>query len=343
MIIISIKLQTFILICTFILKILILRFSSIGDIVLTTPVIRVLKTQLKEVSIHFATKKQFSSILETNPYIDKLHVLDQNESDFIHQLKSEKFDLIIDLHHNLRTFRIWLNLLTKRVAFDKINFEKWLFTTFKINLLPYLHVVDRYMETVLKLGVSNDDKGLDFFIKTDTNIDRFNLPENYIVYAIGGQHETKKLPENKQIELISNLKEKKLVLIGGKEDIKQSELLKNKFPNIINLCGICSIHESALVMQQSEHLITHDTGMMHIGAALNVPMSVIWGNTTPKFGMYPYYPNTKDPFKNNFEVNNLKCRPCSKLGHKSCPKSHFKCMQEQNFSGILSQINTSKL
>lgn len=323
------------------MKILILRFSSIGDIVLTTPVIRVLKTQLKQVELHFATKKQFSTILDTNPYIDKLHLLDNNESEFISNLKSEKFDLIIDLHHNLRTFRIWINLLVKRISFDKINFEKWLYTSFKINLLPYLHIVDRYMETVLKLGVSNDGKGLDFFIKQDTNINKFNLPENYIVYAIGGQHETKKLPLNKQIELLSLIKSENIVLVGGKEDVPQSEKLIKEFPNVINLCGISNIHESAMVIQKSKHLITHDTGMMHIGAALNVPISVIWGNTTPKFGMYPYYSTESKLEKTEFEVANLSCRPCSKLGHKECPKSHFKCMQEQNFNKITDYINSS--
>lgn len=324
------------------MKILILRFSSIGDIVLTTPVIRVLKTQLHESQIHFATKKQFATLLETNPYIDKLYLLEENETDFIQQLKSEKYDLIIDLHHNLRTLRIWFHLFVKRITFDKINFEKWLYTAFKINWLPSLHVVDRYMETVLKLGVKNDDKGLDFFIKQDTNIDKFNLPETYLVYAIGGQHNTKKLPLNKQIELITLLMGENLVLIGGKEDLPQSEILMKKFPNMINLCGISSIHESAKVIQQAKHLITHDTGMMHIGAALDVPISVIWGNTTPKFGMYPYYPNSTGDFKNNFEVDNLNCRPCSKLGHKTCPKSHFKCMQDQNFKEIFSYINSSK-
>ena len=133
-------------------KILILRFSSIGDIVLTTPVPRTLKAQL-DAKIHYATKKNYRVVLEGNPYIDKLHLLEDDLGALITELKAEKFDYIIDLHHNLRTLMIKRRLGVKAYSFNKLNVEKWLMTNFKINKLPNVHIVDRYMETLAPLGV----------------------------------------------------------------------------------------------------------------------------------------------------------------------------------------------
>jgi ADP-heptose:LPS heptosyltransferase len=314
------------------MKILILRFSSIGDIVLTTPVMRCIKTQFPEHTIHFATKKQNATLLQYNPYIDKLHLLDKDMKGFCRDLKAEKFDLILDLHHNLRTLGIWSNLLVKRHTVDKINWEKWLAVRFKINILPYVHIVDRYLETAKSLGVKNDGKGLDFFINPNENILDFNLPPNYVIYAIGGQHATKKLPLNKQLELLDSI-HTPIILIGGKEDMEQGAAIVEKSKKqVINLCGSMSIHQSALAIQGAKKVYTHDTGMMHIAAALQKPVVSIWGNTIPEFGMTPYYPAGYDMRNSEIkEVKNLECRPCSKIGFKACPLRHFNCMELQEF------------
>jgi ADP-heptose:LPS heptosyltransferase len=145
------------------MKILIIRFSSIGDIILTTPVVRCLKTQLDDVEIHYATKQNFKSIFEENPYIDKMHYLSGGLRDFIAGLKKEKFDYVIDLHHNLRSRIIKTALGVKSYSFNKLNWEKWLFVNLKINKLPNVHIVDRYLDTIKNLGVKNDSLGLDYF------------------------------------------------------------------------------------------------------------------------------------------------------------------------------------
>ena len=192
------------------MKVLILRFSSIGDIVLTTPVVRTLKTQLEDAQIHFATKYQYKELVEANPYIDKTHFLTEKLSDLIHELKQEKFDCIIDLHHNLRTLRIKNALGAKSFSYRKLNIEKWLLVNFKINKLPPIHIVDRYMETVKSLGVKMDALGLDYFIPEKDDVPLAWLPENfrnsYVVYAIGAQHSTKKLPPGRMIELCDKIK-----------------------------------------------------------------------------------------------------------------------------------------
>lgn len=308
-------------------KILILRFSSIGDIVLTTPVIRCLKTQLPNAEIHFATKKNFKVLVENNPYIDKFHLLDTSDNQLIADLKKEKFDYVIDLHHNIRTLKIKLSLGVKSFSFDKLNIQKWLLVNLKINQMPKVHIVDRYMKTVEPLGVINDQKGLDYFIPAKDEVDLNLLPiqfqNGFIAYAIGGQHFTKKMPTERIIEICKN-QTKPVILLGGKEDFEAGEQIKNAIGNtILNACGAYNLNQSASILGLSDLVITHDTGLMHIAAALKKRVISIWGNTVPEFGMYPYLIDYQI-----VENKDLSCRPCSKIGYKKCPKGHFKCMKE---------------
>lgn len=317
------------------MKILILRFSSIGDIVLTTPVIRCLKTQLPNIEIHYSTKSNFGSVLKNNPYIDKLFLLENNDSKLIQELKKENYDIIIDLHNNLRTFRIKKALHTKSYSFNKLNLQKALLVTLKINKLPPIHIVDRYMETINTLGVINDLKGLDYFIEEKDEININTLPQifstKYDAFVIGGQHQTKRLPIHKQIELC-HASSNPIVLLGGKEDVEDANKIESHFndPNkIYNAVGKINLNQSASIVKQALRVFTHDTGLMHIASAFKKEIVAIWGNTVPEFGMYPYL--TK---YSNMEVKNLNCRPCSKIGFNQCPKGHFKCMENQNFERI---------
>ncbi|NUM30915.1 MAG: glycosyltransferase family 9 protein [Bacteroidetes bacterium] len=319
------------------MKILIIRFSSIGDIVLTTPVVRCLKNQLKNAEIHYLTKKSYTELLEFNHNIDKLWFYENSLLQCLKLIRNQKFDLIIDLHNNLRTFIFKIFCNTKSVAFDKLNFRKFLLVNFKINKMPNLHIVDRYLNTVRNLGIINDGKGLDYFFSDETLKDKFNLIEklgtDFICIAVGGQHFTKKLPIEKLQVLISSIKSK-VVLIGDKEDaIEISKIADNLDENILNFTGKLTITQSALAISLCKILISHDTGMMHIAAALKKPVITVWGNTVPAFGMYPYYGKI-DVFFENFEVQNLNCRPCSKIGFDKCPQKHFSCMNLQDIKGI---------
>jgi ADP-heptose:LPS heptosyltransferase len=130
-----------------------------------------------------------------------------------------------------------------------------------------------------------------------------------------------------------------IVLLGGKEDKETSEKVKNALPQktIIDYCGELSIRQSAFVVSKAKVVLTHDTGLMHIAAAFKKPIVSIWGNTIPEFGMYPYLPDQNDLY-DCVEVENLKCRPCSKIGFQSCPKKHFDCMKKQDEAKIISLI-----
>ncbi|PCI93842.1 MAG: glycosyl transferase [Flavobacteriales bacterium] len=323
-------------------KILVVRFSSIGDIVLTTPVIRCLKEQVEgDVEIHFLTKQQYKSVVANNPYISKIHTIAKSTNEIIDELKKEKFHYIVDLHKNLRSKRVIKNLKVFSFSFDKLNYQKWLFTTFKINKLPKIHIVDRYLDAVKSFGIVNDNKGLDYFIGENDKVNLSELPlahqKGYIAFAIGAQHATKRLPTDKIISICKRLNQP-IILLGGKEDDITAHKIKDAVGDMIyNACGKYSINQSASLVEQCKSLITHDTGLMHIGVALGVKIVSVWGNTVPSFGMYPYYPNKPEKFV-VIENNNLKCRPCSKIGYDKCPKKHFKCMNDIEEEDIVKAI-----
>lgn len=318
------------------MKVLIVRFSSIGDIVLTTPFVRCLKQQVDNIEIHYLTKNNFISVIENNPYIDKIHTIGNDLKSLISLLKQENFDLVIDLHHNVRTLRLKYFLGKKSVSFNKLNWKKFLITTFKINKLPKHHIVDRYLETINFLGVLNDNKGLDYFISSKDEVDIASmLPVHYLngYYAlvIGGSYYTKQIPINK-LKQICEKSSLPLVLLGGKEDVDVASELHKAFPTqTLNMCGKMSLNQSASIIKQSKKVITSDTGLMHIAAAYKKNIISIWGNTIPEFGMGPYMAGDDSQI---VEVNHLSCRPCSKLGYRKCPKGHFKCMNEIDLSPI---------
>ena len=317
-------------------KILIIRFSSIGDIVLTTPVVRNLKLQNESIELHYLTKKQYAGMLEENPYVDKVHTLDKSFEELIPELQSEQFNYIIDLHKNLRTLRVKRKLNVESFSFSKVNWEKFLMVNFKINRLPDIHIVDRYMETVKQFVQKNDMQGLDFFIPEDDEVNVKNLPENfhsgYIAFAIGAQHSTKRLPDDKIISICKKT-DRPIVLLGDKNDaIVAQKVVSAVGDNIYNACGKYNLNQSASFVKQAELVITHDTGLMHIAAAFKKRIISVWGNTIPEFGMYPYLAAEGSEI---VEVKNLKCRPCSKIGFNSCPKKHFKCMNDMDENRIV--------
>jgi len=314
------------------LKILVVRFSSIGDIVLTTPVVRMLKKQLNA-QVHFLTKSAYITLLKNNPYIDSVYQIDDYINEVIADLKKENYDYIIDLHNNLRTQILKFRLGVPSRSFNKLNMEKFMLTAFKIDSLPEIHIVDRYLSTVTNLGVKNDNEGLDFFLKDEDKIDLLQFPESFIAFVIGGQHATKMLPTEKTISIINKLNES-VVLIGGPEDFERGEEIIAATKNTFNSCGKYNINQSAYLVKNAKHVITHDTGMMHIAAAVKKKIYSVWGNTVPGFGMYPYLSDSNSKI---IEVKDLSCRPCSKIGYSKCPKGHFKCMKEIDENLFLSE------
>lgn len=334
------------------MKFLIIRLSSIGDIVLTTPVIRCLKKQVVTAEVHLLTKASFRALAEPNKYIDKVHYLENDLDAVIEELKTEDFDYVIDLHHNLRTLKIKRALGKEAFSFNKLNIEKWLYTNFKINRLPDIHIVDRYLETLTSFGIKNDGAGLNYFIPEKDRVQEKDIPAShhagYIGVVIGAALNTKKMPLHKLQELCAAINHP-IILLGGKEDAENGQLIAAANPyKVYNACGKFNLNESADLVRRAKLIITHDTGLMHVAAAFKRPVVSVWGNTVPEFGMYPYYGknytlaisknNADTPLFQMAEVKGLSCRPCSKIGYKKCPKGHFKCMEQQDIAGIVNMV-----
>ena len=291
----------------------------------------------------FATKIQFKELVTASEYIDRQYFLENSLKDLIKELRKENYDVIIDLHNNLRTHQISSALGLKTLRFPKLNFKKWLLVNLKVNKMPNLHLVDRYFQAVKTLGVVNDAKSNTFFISTENEIEikkQFNLsPKSYIAVVIGAQFATKRIPLDKLIEILSGINYP-MVLIGGKTDKNVAdELCKNLVEKeIYSACGDFNILQSASIVKQSKGVLTNDTGMMHIASCFSLPITTVWGNTSSAFGMSVYNPEN-NPEIFNFEVQDLACRPCSKIGFQRCPKGHFKCMALQDSLLISQQIN----
>lgn len=323
-------------------RILIIRFSSIGDIVLTTPVVRCLKHQL-DADVHVLTKEVFAPVLHANPHVDKIITLRSDLNEVIGELRAYQYDWIADLHHNARSLRVKMALRRPGVAFPKLNIEKWLLTNLRINRLPAVHVVDRYFETVRALGVTNDGMGLDMYIDVAAQVDVKTVsngilaPGAYVAMAIGAGLATKNLEDGQWRDLAERIGIP-VAFLGGQGDTSRGDRLASHVERAINFAGRLTLAQSASVISQGAVLVTPDTGLMHIGAALRKPVISVWGNTVPEFGMTPYYPAGMEAMHEMWEVPGLKCRPCSKIGYAQCPKGHFHCIRMLDLDGIAEAV-----
>lgn len=315
------------------MKVLIIRFSSIGDIVLTTPIVRCVKKQLKA-DVYFVTKQKFVATIGENKFITKIYTFNNHLAEIEEDLINENFDIVIDLHKNIRSKKLALKLKKKVYSFDKLNIKKWILTNFKINLLPKnLHIVDRYFEGIKSLGVSYDGVGLDYFVnELDDQYGKMFLHENgeYATLVLGANYYTKRIP----LEICSKIIEKsklKIVLLGGIDVADEAKALKEKFSNkIISLVSKTNLNQSAAIIKYANKVFTSDTGLMHIAAAYNKEIEIYWGSTDKIFGMYPFMSEYNENKVIHKEVLGLSCRPCSKIGYDRCPKGHFKCMLNQD-------------
>jgi ADP-heptose:LPS heptosyltransferase len=324
-------------------KFLLLRFSSIGDILLTTPLIRCLKKQFPNAIIHFATKASFSEVLNNNPHINRVIEVFDYEYEIITICKKENYTYILDLQNNSRTAKLKNGLRNvKAKSYSAYKFQEWLLLNFKINKMPNIHLADRFMDTINHLQVKNDGQGLDFYIPEIDKIKDTDLPLThrigYIGIVINGSHFTKKLPIDKWKQICKKI-EHPIVLIGGKSDYAAGKeiALTDEF-KIYNACGKYNLNENADIIKGSKFILTNENDYMQIAAAFKKPIISIWGSSVTSFGKPPYYGNY-NIMSAVIENKNIGCRPCSSNGLKECPKKHFKCMQDLSVAEIVATVN----
>lgn len=342
------------------MKILVIRFSSIGDIVLCTPVFRWIKSNLPESEVHFLTKSKFKHVVNGNPNLDRVFEW-ENEEDRAELFKLE-YDLIVDLHNNLRSrivkLRFWgvptrvLNkenffkaLIVGRTQSRLLNFATRLpWVQKKFNGFAVENIVVRNLGLVKDLNersedceISQSDLELNFYVEEPHQ--PTELPQKFAALVLGGTYATKQMPLELLLEIVHKLKGN-IVLLGGPSEVSLADQLEekiqlansNSFLNIINYCGKLNLNDSAWVASKSSVVVSGDTGMAHIAAALGCNLIMIWGNTVPDFGMVP--PIKDEANAHHFNVLDLSCRPCSKLGFKACPNKHFRCMMDQDSQSI---------
>lgn len=290
------------------------------------------------VEIHYLTKNSFKSLLEPNPYLSMVYGIDKSTNEVLGELKDERYDYVIDLHVNLRSMNVKRSLKMLSFEFNKCNFQKWILVNFGLNRMPKVHVVDRYMETLKAFQIENDNKGLDYFFHDN---ERPVLPkgyeDEYIVIVIGAAHFNKKPRVEQYIELCQKIR-RKIVLVGGSSEAKDGERIANECGSKVwSFAGKTSLDGSAALLRDAQLVITPDTGMMHIAAALKKPIISLWGCTVPDFGMYPYQNNNLDV---RIEASHLKKRPCSKLGDKC--KYKGRCIDELPLQRVVDIANSQK-
>lgn len=322
------------------MKILVIRFSSMGDIIYTTPVVRCLKQQLPDAEIHFLTKPAFKYIYDNNPHLDKLLLLQPKLSDTIKEIKEQQYDYLIDLHSNLRTRIIKLRTGIKSSTYNKERIAKWLTLKFRLKLVKPTHLVDRYLQTVKFLGVENDGKPIDYYIKNQYQLADL-VPashQKFVAFIVGATHFTKRMPNEKVISICKKIN-KPIVLLGGK-DVKDNadEISAALGSMVYNACGVTTLDQSVFLVSQADSIIGFDTGLTHIAEAFNKPIASIWGSTVPELlGVQPYKVE-----KSLIAGVELPCRPCSKFGLETCPQGHFKCMKDIDEQSIVNfSINSS--
>lgn len=305
-------------------KILIIRLSSFGDILLTTPVIRSIKKFNPGLQIDFVLKEDFFELLKFNPYITDIYKYSKNDNEIkslIKILSQNKYDLVIDLQNNPRSVIMTRFLKADVVRFRKNNLKKFLLVHFKINKLKDATPIPlRYAESA---GVELDDEDLDFFTNCLPD-SKLKTDDKYIGLCPGAKHFTKRWPEEYFIQLGKMLEAAgyKILLFGGLEEKKVLSEIENNFRSVVNLCSD-SFLQTAANMKMCKAVYTNDSGTMHLASAMKVPLIAFFGSTVKEFGFFPYKAKSIV-----LENKNILCRPCTHIGRKSCPKNHFKCMKE---------------
>ncbi|MCL4548265.1 MAG: glycosyltransferase family 9 protein [Bacteroidetes bacterium] len=317
-------------------KILIIRLSSLGDILLTTPVLRAIKKKYPSARIDFVVKKDFEDAILFNPNLARIYAYDKNQTERLTtELHSRNYDLIIDLQNNFRSRALTRSLKVRTRRFKKPTIKKMLLVWFKINLLRESKTItQRYAEAA---NVFLDNDGLNLFLP-DNISPTLDPQKKYIGFCPGAKHFTKRWLAEYFVELGNELAKfgYTVVLFGGKTEKELCAELANKINGSVNLQTGNNLFQIAADMKLCKLVISNDSGLMHTASAVGVPVTAIFGSSVKEFGFAPY--GVKNLILEN---KSLSCRPCSHIGKSICPKGHFNCMKEIKPQFVLKSIEKS--
>ena len=317
--------------------------SAIGDIILTTPVIRQLRQRFPHAQIDFLVRSEYAAILEADPHLTRQLIIDVRRDNALSEMRKhiqrEQYDVILDLHRNLRS--VWLTAFSGNATLYKLSKNRLLrhlLVNYKINLYQRfypqpLSVAEKYLRAAAPLGVDPKDTRLSLNLAEDDRRRVSLLWKEWgrqgfrAVMAPGARHFTKRWPAIRYADLVRALHEKegwKTILVGGPDERDTCEAIRRRAPDLcLNLAGELSLPETFAVIARAGCFVSNDSGLMHAAAALNVPQVAIFGSTVRELGFFPI--NNRAAVVENA---GLACRPCSHIGKGRCPKSHFRCMHD---------------
>ncbi len=306
-------------------KILLVRLSSFGDIVLTFPLINLLKRKFPESHITFVVKEKYSELLKMNPFVDTVLSVKEGKLSVLKDLLSAgNFDISIDLQNNAKS-RYLTSSLSNVCRYRKNNLKKFLLVKFKINLLKDpVPVYRKYINSVREvIPIGNEELEFTTSKLSYTSFD--SREDKYTLIAPSSRHFTKTYPKEKFIEFINNNSETRFILVGDDSDTDKEicSYISSHTDNSIDLCGKLNFSALAGVIDGAERVICNDSGVLHLAEAMGKDVTAIFGSTVKEFGFFPQLADSEV-----FENNKLKCRPCSHTGLPSCPLKHFKCMRD---------------
>ena len=337
-------------------RILIIQTAFPGDVILTLPLLQILKANFPESKIDFLCIPQTSEILKNTPHINDLIIYDKRNSGskkffkLIQSLRRNKYDLIISPHRSFRSSLISkLSKAKKTISFDKSSMS-FLYDV-RINYIKDIHEIQRNLKLLVPLEI-NEDKIIkpELFIGKEEedkineyiSANRINLYEKIICIAPGSVWFTKRFPKEKFVRLCDLLMKTncRIILVGGESDknISKYILSNTENKNVIDSSGRFTMLESAELIKRSNILITNDSAPLHIANSVGTDVIAIFGATIPAFGFYPFGKNDVV-----IETNGLKCRPCSIHGGNKCPINTFVCMneikEEKIFDSVITLLN----
>lgn len=340
-------------------KTLIIRFSSIGDIVLSTPLVRVLRSRFPDMQMDYVVRKEYADLIRSNQNLNVTHEFDASTGFaglriLKKKLKEERYDLILDLHDSIRSRYLRSLLGVRRIeVLDKRLKERTVLVRFKKNTYrEIVPVADRYIETVEEFGIENDGKGAELHIPDETLFSvsgriaalRLNRFERVLGLCPFARHATKEWPTDRFSQVASGFVRKfdgAVMIFGGSADGERGLPLIKELVNehgeerVINFTGTLTLSETAAAMQYCDVIVTNDTGLMHIADAMQRSIVAMFGSTVREFGFFP-----SENRSIVLERKGLYCRPCSHIGREQCPEGHFRCMKEIESAGVYEAIGT---
>jgi lipopolysaccharide heptosyltransferase II len=352
------------------LRILLIRFSSIGDIILTTPLIKKMREEYPDSRIDYLTLDRYGELLRDNPHLDNLYLI-KSSMPFHELIESARefsrhgYDYLFDLHRSSRSalFRLCIRS-EKKHRLNKRYLKRILLVSFKINLYrePY-SVVNRYFQAAGELHINPDAdteiwisrkklkecqrrihsllkikteiRGNDELLRIERDLLQLNRSVTIISMMPFATWQTKEWGSDRFSELGRKLSGEDTVILihGGLEDMARADSLADAIGvRAIPIAGKTTLLESALLLSISECLITNDTGIMHMGAAARIPVVAIFGSTTEELGFFPFR------FEGEVMQADLNCRPCTAKGLRRCPKGHFRCMNDIAVDKVYSAV-----